>query len=340
MTRYIPVVFLVCCSESAPLVPPTADLRVPSAVTSWVTLRDADGARLLEASARIVSEPGASAALSPALAARLIRFHVRLGDRVASGARVATVLMPEAVAAAGRLMAARTRLAAVGERQRGLEALAKEGFSRIADRIEVQTQMADATGEEQVAKATLAAAGIAIQNVEQLIADEGRVDLRAPFGGIVSDLDGDIGEQRSAGGKPFARIVDVSRILVEASFTQAIEPTTPATFVDSSGNRTEVEWANNALVADPTNGMFRAYFRLPKGHEWKVGTYGRVMVQSQQRWLVIPAGAVSTSNEVVTEAGSRVKIDIVTRSAAEVVFFSPSLHAGDKVAANPRMVAP
>ena len=340
MNRYLPIFLLVGCNAAAPTTQQAPDARAPSALATWVVLRDAGEARLLEASARIVPAPGASAALTPPLTARLLQFHVRMGDRVAAGARVATVLMPEAVAAAGRLLAARTRLIAVGERQRGIEALAKEGFSRLADRIEVQSQMADANAEEQVAKATLAAAGISPQHAEHLIADEGRVELRAPFAGIVIELDGDIGEQRAAGGKPFARIIDVSRLVIEASFTQAIEAGTPAAFIDGRGNDGAVEWASKSLVADPLTGVFRAHFTVPAKADWQAGTFGRIQLRPQQKWLLVPSAAITSDGEVVLDSGARVKVEVISRSAAEAIIAASALKVGDKVSANPSGLAP
>jgi multidrug efflux pump subunit AcrA (membrane-fusion protein) len=340
MTRHLLSLLLAGCNAAALVTPNAPDVRPPSAQATWVPLRDAGEARLLEASARIVPAPGASAALTPPLTARLLHFHVRMGDHVAAGARIATVLMPEAVAAAGRLLAARTRLTAVGERQRGIEALAKEGFSRLADRIEVQSQMADANAEEQVAKATLAAAGISPQQAERLILDEGRVDLRAPFAGIVIELDGDIGEQRPAGGKPFARIIDTARLVIEASFTQVIEAGTPATFIDGRGNETAVVWASKSLVADPSTGVFRAHFVVPANADWQPGTFGRVQLRPQQKWFLVPSAALTSGSELVLESGARVKVEVISRSAAEAIIAVSTLKVGDKVSAAPHGSTP
>lgn len=322
------------CTAKLPTAAPEPDVRSPSASTNWVKVRHAEAAQVLEASARVVPMPGASASLTPPLTARLMRFHVKVGDSVVAGQPLVQVLMPEAVAAAGKLIAARLRLAALAERQRGLDALAKEGLSRLADRIEVQGQTADARGEEQVAKATLSAAGIRAEDATRLVDDEGRTSLRAPITGVVTELDGEIGEQRAAGTKPFARVVDPLKSWIEATFTQAVRTDAGAVFVDASGAKHAVVWANRGLVASAASGSFLAYFTPVESTALQIGSFGRISLDPSRKWWLVPAAAVSTGAEVVLRSGERVLVQVVSRSGNEVVVATDALHAGDEILAS------
>lgn len=334
------VLLVAACSRAPAPASPPADLRPSSARVTWVKVRNAAEARLLEAPAQILPAPGGSAALTPPLAARLIAFRVRVGDRVSANAVIAEVLMPDAVAAAGKLVAARTRLAASSERLRALDELAKEGLSRLADRIEVQGQVADARAEEQLATATLAAAGLRASDASRLLDEQGRVGLRAPFAGVVTELDGEVGEQRPAGGKPFAHLVDLRALRIEAHFTQAIAPDGRAVFVDAQGAEHEVVWASRALVPDTVGGTFLGFFELPSTGTWPPGSFGRIRLAPSAPWLLVPATAISLQGEVHRKSGERVRVQIIARSGAEAVVAAPSLSAGDEVSDSPDERAP
>ncbi|HEY0839263.1 MAG TPA: efflux RND transporter periplasmic adaptor subunit [Vulgatibacter sp.] len=181
---------------------PTAS-SVPS---PWVKARSPEGLPLLEAPASLVAPPEAEASLSPPFAARVVRAHVRIGDRVEKDAPILDVAMPEVIAAAGRLAAAQVRIDAHEKRKAQLAGLAEHGMARLADRAEADAALAEARAERLVASSILGAAGIEASGASRIVAGGGVVTLRSPIAGVVVSLDAPLGSIREAGGPPLARI--------------------------------------------------------------------------------------------------------------------------------------
>lgn len=216
---------------SPPLVPPAsappqAAAASPGASADASAPARAPTAARREAAAELVLAPGGAAAVVPPLAAQLLALHVRPGDRVEVGAPIATARVPEAAAAAVRATTAAERLALVEERLAAVDALLAAGLARSADRADVAARAAELRAERAVALTALTSAGLG--GAAALAASGGRVVLRAPAAGVVTEVAAAVGEVRGPADPPLARISGGGATRVMARWASAQDLDRPA----------------------------------------------------------------------------------------------------------------
>lgn len=331
--------FLTACAkhEDAPLV--AADTSPKSAETPWIAARAPKDLSLLEAPAELVPPASAKGAVSPAFSAKILKVHVEHGHLVEENAAIVDVLMPELARAAGAYLAASTRIHAQTKRKTQLEALRKDGLTRLSDIAEVESNLADALGNQQIALATLKIAGLGPKDASALAASGGTITLKSPVGGIVTEIDAVIGETREPSSPPIARIERAGSARVEARFSQRPPADAQYSFVGPLGQTMSLKLVSEAPSVSARDGTILAWFESPESLNLPHGTLGKVRVVPDPK-----AGAVAVPSAAVTlKDGQAVvflrktkdvlSVKVLSSSGADAVV-QGEIQAGDEVAAD------
>ncbi len=331
------LLLLVClalysCSErSTPEAP--APPSKASAVTRWVPVRDTAGVSMLEVPAEVRGDVDSSAAVGLPFIGRVTSLFVRPGDNVARGDRIALVIVPQVLSAAGAYVAATTRLAAEETRRARLVSLQQEGLMRAADTIENQGRIADAKAEIATALAMLRAAGVDPSIAGTLVERDGSIVLRSPIAGVVTQVNAVVGETRDPSAPALARIVGRSSRRVEAHLARL--PPSDASFSLAARNGTTIPLRLVAVspAVDPIDGARMAWFDAPEEAELAVGSKERVRIQLGPDVVLVPASAL-----VVGPDGARIRrkndwleVEVIAASGADALVRG-ALAVGDAVA--------
>ena len=270
--------------------PPT-----PSARTPWIEARSTEGVPLLEAPAIVLPTPEGSAGVVPPFRARVVRVIVRPGERVAKGAALVEVVMPEVVQAAGAFGSAATRVDAYARRKAQLEGLKGEGLVRLTDVIEADTKLAEARADQQMALATLRTAGLQGADATRMLEGAGNVALRSPIAGVVIAVQAAVGDTREPTGEPLVRVAGEGPSRIEARCAR-LWPLGGARYelVASNGARYPVSYVSRSPTVDPRDGTIAAWFEPPPGERLPHGLSGRLLVtvEAKAGAAVVPARAV------------------------------------------------
>ena len=333
------VLLLGACAkrEEAPRV--LADSSPKSTETPWVAARAPEGLSLLEAPAELVPPASAKGAVSPPFSAKVLKVHVEHGQAVEEGAAIVDVLMPELARAAGAYLAAATRLSAQSKRKTQLEGLRKEGLARLSEIAEVDGNIADALANQQIALATLKIAGLGPKDASALSTSGGKITLKAPVSGIVTEIDAVIGETREPSSPPITRIERAGSARVEARFSQ--QPPTHAqyAFVGPFGQTISLQLVSQAPSVSGRDGTVAAWFEAREPIGLPHGTLGKVRVVPDPKSgaVAIPASAVTLKNGlpvvVSRKTGSVLAVKVLSTSGADAIV-EGDLRAGDEVASD------
>jgi membrane fusion protein, multidrug efflux system len=225
---------------------------------------------------------------------RITDLPVILGQKVKAGELVARVDAPEIKA---RLDQAEANLKQADRDSKRMSSLFNQQAATRAD-----YEAADS--RYLVAKAAMAEARAIM----------GFVEVRAPFGGVVTRKWVDVGDQ-AAPGKPLVDIEDPSKLQLEADVPEAIaskiKPDARMTFrVGQSPGDLSGTVAEIAPNADPTSRTFRVKLDVPASPGLMSGQFAR---------LIVPVGE-STSMRVPTAA-------VVQRGQMEILFAVENQHA-------------
>lgn len=324
-------------TEDAPRV--AADSSPKSAETPWVAVRAPEGLSLLEAPAELVPPASAKGAVSPPFAAKILKVHVDHGQAVEEGAAIVDVLMPELARAAGAFVAASTRLGAQSKRKVQLDALRKDGLARLSELADVDGNIADAVANQQIALATLKIAGVGPKDAGSLAASGGKITLKSPVGGIVTEIDAVLGETREPSSPPIARIERSGSARVEARFSQPPPAEAQYWFVPPLGQTIAVQKVSEAPSVSVRDGAIVAWFegseqiRLPHGTLGKI----RVVPDPKAGAVAVPAAAVTLKNGhavvLMRKTNKVLPVKVLSTSGADAIV-TGELHAGDEVAAD------
>lgn len=298
MTSHLPrlrplwaLLALAACPPTPPAgeAPPGAGAEVPP---TWTAVRPVSDDVVLEAPARVLPGPGAAAVVAPPLRGTVTRVRVRAGDTVDAGAPLIDVLMPELLEAAGRLEGARVRLEAWTERHRQLAELRAEGLARTLDVSEAAATLAEARAELQAARAVLLSAGLREGDAAGLLAGSGSVPLRAPVGGVVTEVSAALGEAREPSGGALVHVSGGGAVRVEARLGR-VAPDGAWALVTATG-QVPLRLVGRAPAADPRDGTFLAWFEPEGAAAPPPGTLGRVQLAAsgEARLFRVPAAAL------------------------------------------------
>lgn len=342
MTRWFfvaVVVLTTACSkrEEAPVV--AADTTAKSAETPWVVARAPEGLSLLEAPAELVPPSTAKGAVTPSFSAKILKVHVEHGQTVNEGAEIVDVLMPELARAAGAYLAASTRIHAQTKRKTQLESLRKDGLVRLSEMADVEGALADAIANRQMALATMKIAERSPKDASSLAASGGKVTLKSPIEGIVTEIDATLGETREPTSAPIARIERAGSARIEARFAQQPPEEAQYVFIGPLGQTVDLQIVSRAPSVSGRDGSIAAWFdareplRLPHGTLGKV----RVMPNPKAGAVAIPATAVTLKDGksvvLLRKTGSSLVVKVLSSSGADAIV-EGDLKAGDEVAAD------
>lgn len=323
--------------EDAPHV--IADSRPKSTETPWVAARLPEGLSLLEAPAELVPPASAKGAVSPPFSAKLLKVHVEHGQLVEEGAAIVDVLMPEIARAAGAFLAASTRLGAQTKRKEQLEALRKDGLARLSEMADVDGGIADARANQQIALATLKIAGLGPKDAGNLAASGGKITLKSPVGGIVTEIDAVIGESREPTSLPIARIERAGSARIEARFSQQPPTNANYAFIGPLGQSISLQLVSQAPSVSGRDGTLAAWFEAREAIQLPHGTLGKVRVipDVKSGAVAVPATAVAMKNGrsivILRKTNAVLPVKVLSTSGADAII-SGDLTAGDEVAAD------
>ena len=238
-------------------------------------------------------EPSREATLRAELTAPVKEIFAEQGEEVAAGkllARLDDIALRDGLASAQateRTAAANLKLA-----RRNAERTARlAGAGAIPDR-----ELENATWTVSNAEASLADARARLATAEQQVR---RTEIRAPFTGIISERQADLGDVVQSGTALFT-IVDPSSMRLNAAVPAeqlaSLRVGTPVSFVVTGyEGRTftgRIERINPA--ADPATRQIRIYVTMPNaGRSLVAGLYAEGRVATETRTsIVVPAAAV------------------------------------------------
>lgn len=320
MRRLLFLLLLLAGCDEAPTPAEPAPDAMASSPARWVAPRPAEGRVILEAPARVLAAPEATGEVNVLYQARINSVEVQPGDQVDEGEPIAVVTMPEVNEAAAALVASRHQLRIAKEKQDNLRALEREGLTRRSALFEVQTQIAELIAAREQARAKLAA--YQVENPAQLL-ETGRLTLRSPTFGVVTQVEMTPGEIVEPGGPPLARIRRDGAARVEARLPSALPSGMELTFVSLTGEAISLESEPLAVAVDGSTGGRLAWFApvepvvLPDG---LAGTLRGTPVE--EGLFEIPATAVTPEGFVMVrgpEGPERRRVTVLVSDGATAV---------------------
>lgn len=326
--------------EEAPRVAAEVSSSSPkSAKTPWVAARAPEGLSLLEAPAELVPPASAKGAVSPPFTAKVLKVHVEHGHQVEEGAAVVDVLMPELARAAGAYLAAATRLNAQSKRKTQLEALKKDGLARLSEMADVDGNIADAAANQQIALATLKIAGMGPKEASGLASSGGKITLKSPVAGIVTEIDAVIGETRDPSSPPIARIERAGSARVEARFSQQPPKNAEYSFVGPLGQAIALQLVSEAPSVSGRDGSVAAWFEAKDPIPLPHGTLGKVRIVPDPKGgaVAVPTSAVTLKDGlpvvVARKTDTVVAVKVLSTSGSDAIV-EGDLRPGDEVASD------
>jgi multidrug efflux pump subunit AcrA (membrane-fusion protein) len=337
---FVPLAVVLSACHADPAVAALDEARAAAAPRSVTATRPSDLA-LLEAPARVVAAPGSEARVAASHQARVLRVHVRAGDRVEAGAPIVDVVVPEVLDAAARLCSVVSVRSLRARRRSELAALEGEGLVDRARVFEQETELASLDATRASALATLRAASLTAAEA-QTVLRRGVITLRAPIGGLVRELSAVEGEVRAAGAQPLAVIVAPVPARVEARFAQSVPRGGTLTFVGIDGSRTALVAEPVAESLDPRDGTRLVWLSPVTETLLPAGLHGRVVVtlatpdvvELDAHTLVITSEGTFVERLDAEGSPTRVAVEVLTASATRAIVRGP-LASGDRISLEP-----
>lgn len=245
------------------------------------------------------TEPVEEARLYARVSGTVAERHAELGDRVASGALLLRIAVPELDAQLGTV---RAQLAQAEAR----EALARSKLERsralVAEQFLSPQALDELQAQAAVARADVAAVRAELARLQTL---QGYQQLRAPFAGTVVERAVERGDRVGADGANsspalfrLARL-DALKVLLDVPQAQlaGLQPGRPATlrFAEFPGETFPAKVARLAGRIDPASGAMRVELSLPNpGQRLPAGLRGEAELAppALARLVAVPAQAV------------------------------------------------
>lgn len=320
----------------------TAEAATPPPVqVAASAIATADSSRLESGpsfSGTLVAER--SAQLRPQVGGTVLAVLVRAGDRVGAGQPLAvidTLVLADQARSARLGVSSATLAAETAERNlaRSTE-LHRAGAIAERDLEAARNQSAQSQAMLEDARARLASAAKQLANAT----------VRAPFGGMVSEVPASVGDVVQPGGDPVAVVVDLGSLELEAavpaSNLSALKVGAPVEFTVAAhpGRRFEGRVSRVNPAVDAVTGQLRLYVRVPNADRTlAAGLFaeGRVAVESV-RGVSVPAAALDARAATATVKRVRggtveaVPVTVGVRDVlAERVEITSGLTVGDTV---------
>lgn len=307
----------------APVSPPAAE---PMS-SAWAQVRSAQGAELLEVPAQVLGSAAHRADVMPAFRAQVVQVLVEPGQEVTLGAPLFFVRMPEVVRAAGAYVAAGMRLTSFTQRREQLLTLRAEGLARLSDLAEVMASLSEAGAAQREALSVLLGAGLSAREAASLADSDGKVLLRSPIAGVVTQVSASIGQLVEPGGTPLARIAGSGETRVEARLPLLAPMALRYELITPQGT-TRLTLLRRAPVLDPRDGMAQTWLLPESPSALLPGQSGRLRVrvgdmpESGAPLLLVPSRALRLGGEqatVLRYRGGAVRIAVVASAAGQAL---------------------
>ena len=327
-------------SEASTPAPPAASASAISAEplsSAWAPVRAAQGALLIEVPAQVLGSAAQRAEVMPAFRAQVVQVLAEPGQDVAVGAPLVVVRMPDVVRAAGAYVAAGLRIAAYGQRREQLQALRSEGLARLSDLADVAASLSEASAAQREAQSVLLGAGLSAGDAAALAEGSGKVTLRSPIAGVVTQVSAAIGQLVEPGSAPLARIAGAGETRVEARLPLIDAMALQFELVTGQGT-TPLKLLRRAPVLEPRDGMVQSWFLPEAAARPLPGQSGRLRVcvaggqPDGAPLLLVPSRALRLAGDQVTVlrrrsgASHAVRV-VVTASAAGQALVKPQTPA-------------
>lgn len=307
----------------APAMPPAAE----PLSSAWAQVRSAQGAELLEVPAQVLGSATQRADVMPAFRAQVVQILIEPGQEVAVGAPLFFVRMPEVVRAAGAYVAAGLRMASFSQRREQLHLLRAEGLARLSDLAEVTAALSDASAAQREALSVLLGAGLSAREAASLADSDGKVILRSPIAGVVTQIGAAIGQLVEPGGPPLARIAGSGEIRVEARLPLLAPMALRYELITPQGT-TPLALLRRAPVLDPRDGMAQAWFLVEGPAALLPGQSGRLRVrvggmpEPDAPLLLVPSRALRLGGAqatVLRHRGGTIRIVVLASAAGQTL---------------------
>ena len=307
---------VVCDCGDKPASTPPVDASVPRAASqasaavdlpdrassAWAPLRTAQGAELLDVPAQVLGSAAQRAAVMPAFRAQVLQILVEPGQAVTSGAPLVIVRMPEVVRAAGAYVAAGLRWTAYNQRRDQLQTLRGEGLARLSDLAEVAASLSEASAAQREAQSVLQGAGLSPSDAGSLSDGGGKVTLRSPIAGVVTQVSASIGQMVEPSGSALLHIVGSGDTRIEARLP-SLDVVALRYELVTPQRSLPLTFLQRAPAQDPRDGTAPCWFLPPAGAGLVAGQTGRLRVRIASPtdpaiplWL-IPTRALALGSE-------------------------------------------
>lgn len=319
---------LSCLFAACSAPTPARDAGV--ALVPWQRVERANEAATFEVPARVVGGPDSASVVSAPLRATVLKVRVRVGDVVDAGTPLLDVVMPELLDAAGRLEGARVRLEAWNARLEQVNALRAEGLARSLEVSEAASRVAEAKAEVQSARAVLLAAGVREQDAAAVLNGAGTWPLRAPRGGVVTQVSVTAGEHREPGSGALVYLASEAPVRVEARFV-ASPGLAQYRFV-GGGHSAALTLISHAPNTDARDGTTLAWFEADRPLPANVPGVVQVSGSGDAQVWRVPAAAIHRMDAGVgVETKGGLRTVEVARCETTTCLVRGALNEGDDV---------
>lgn len=327
-----------CTGPEAPSSAPSKRSAMSSAAR-WVPVRLADP-KSTALPARVVADPHGAAEVTALFSGQVRSVAVQPGDRVDEGATLAEVSAPELAVAVAEFGAARRQLELLRARRSALAGLRKQGLARQSEVFELEARIAELEAQESLAGAQLRSRGLGAAERRGL-AGAGRVVLRSPVAGVVTDVHVHVGQTVSADGHPLVQVQGQGSARVEVQLPAPLPEVAQVALRGHDGRRYPLRTPAVATVVDPETGTLRAWFELADAR-LPSGLRGQVEVSATKgSWFEVPSRAVVGRGDEAKvyrrreQSASWVSVRVQTGSGASVTV-QGELQTEDEVLADGR----
>lgn len=320
-----------------------ADTAVPTVRVIRPKAGDGSGSLVLPANLRAFN----SAPIYARTSGYVREWLVNIGDPVRRGQVLAVLDAPEVEQ---QLEAARADLQ-TARANRSLAATSAERWEAMLAKDAVSKQETDERRGELAARTAVAAAAQA--NVRRLETMMGFTRLRAPFDGVVTTRNVEIGALVSVGAttaQPLFTVADSEHIRafvrVPQSYTAQVKPgmEVALSLPEYPGRKFTARTVRTAGAVDPTSGTMLVELQAANGdHALKPGSYAQASfpVSASAQGVVVPPGALIFRPEgtlvAVVDATGKAQLRPVTigRDLGNSVEISAGLNVRDRVIDSP-----
>ena len=319
----------------------TKDQAVPSVSLAKVT-GVANGALTLPGQIQADN----SAAVNARVTGYLKSWSVDIGDRVKTGQTLAVLDAPDLDQ---QLLQAKADLA-TAQANAKLAATTNQRWQQLLKDEAASKQDADEKAGDYAAKLALVAAAQA--NVNRLSETFGFTRLTAPFNGVVTARNAQLGQLVNAGGAaaPLFTVSDDHQLRIYVQIPQPYiaqihtDEVVQFTVPEYPGRNFEATLARSSSAIDQTSGSLTAELHFDNAsHELKPGEYATAhfAITSSAQAVSIPSSAMMFRDAGptvgVVDANGRVSLHKVTiaRDLGTVIEISSGLSASDRIIDNP-----